>query len=140
MSMAMGPMMGCLVAFQAERVVFIREHSTGSYSTLTYYLAKVLADIPFLTLVPIVQGTISYWMVGYQAEVDKYFIFIAGCIAVTLVAHALGLSIGAGAPNLNVSMAMAPMIFIPLMLLGGFFLNDDSIPKWLIWYAALLWS
>lgn len=133
MSMAMGPMMGCLVVFQAERVVFIREHSTGSYSTLTYYLAKVLADIPFLTLVPIVQGTISYWMVGYQAEADKYFIFIAACIAVTLVAHALGLSIGAGAPNLNVSMAMAPMIFIPLMLLGGFFLSDDSIPKWLMW-------
>merc|ERR1712093_484781 len=72
-------------------------------------------------------------MVGYQAEADKYFIFIATCIAVTLVAHALGLSIGAGAPNLNVSMAMAPMIFIPLMLLGGFFLSDDSIPKWLMW-------
>jgi hypothetical protein len=75
-------------------------------------------------------------MVGYQAEADKYFIFIAGCIAVTLVAHALGLAIGAGAPNLNVSMAMAPMIFIPLMLLGGFFLSDDSIPKWLMWYVA----
>jgi len=133
MSMAMGPMMGCLVAFQAERVVFIREHSTGSYSTLTYYLAKVLADIPFLTMVPIVQGTITYWMVGYQAEADKYFIFIAACIVITITAHALGLAISAGAPDMNVSMAMAPMIFIPLMLLGGFFLNDDSIPKWLIW-------
>jgi ABC-type multidrug transport system permease subunit len=137
MSMAMGPMMSCLVAFQTERVVFIREHSTGSYSTLTYYLAKVIADIPFLTIVPIVQGTISYWMVGYQAEADKYFIFIAACICVTLVAHALGLAISAGAPDMNISMAMAPMIFIPLMLLGGFFLSDDSIPKWLMWYVIL---
>ena len=110
--------MGCLVAFQAERVVFIREHSTGSYSTLTYYLAKVVADVPFLTVVPVIQGTISYWMVGYQAEADKYFIFLAGCITVTIVAHALGLAISAGAPDMNVSMAMAPMIFIPLMLLG----------------------
>ncbi len=59
----MGPMVGCLVVFQAERVVFIREHSTGSYSTLAYYLAKVMADLPFLTIVPVVQGTISYFMV-----------------------------------------------------------------------------
>jgi ATP-binding cassette subfamily G (WHITE) protein 1 len=137
MSMAMGPMMGCLVAFQTERVVFIREHSTGSYSTLTYYLAKVLADIPFLTLVPIVQGTITYWMVGYQAEADKYFIFIAACICVTIVAHGLGLAISAGASDAHVSMAVGPLVFIPLMLLGGFFLSDDSIPRWLFWYDTI---
>jgi hypothetical protein len=133
MSLSMGPMMGCLVVFQAERVIFIREHSTGCYSTLAYYLAKVFADIPALLVVPIVQGTISYWMVGYQSAADRYFIFIAACIAVTLVAHALGLSISAGAPNLDVSMAISPILFIPLMLLGGFYLSDDSIPKWLIW-------
>jgi len=133
MSLSMGPMMGCLVVFQAERVIFIREHSTGCYSTLAYYLTKVVAEIPALLVVPVVQGTISYWMVGYQSAADRYFIFIAACIAVTLVAHALGLSISAGAPNLDVSMAISPILFIPLMLLGGFYLSDDSIPKWLIW-------
>jgi ATP-binding cassette subfamily G (WHITE) protein 1 len=135
--MAMGPMMSCLVLFQVERVVFIREHSTGSYSTLTYYLAKVITELPFLTIVPIVQGTICYWMVGYQAEAEKYFIFIAACISITLVAHGLGLSISAGAPNSNVSTAVGPMVFIPLMLLGGFFLSDDSIPRWLFWCLSL---
>lgn len=138
--MAMGPMMGCLVAFQAERVVFIREHSTGSYSTLTYYLAKVLSDFPFITVMPILQGTISYWMVGYQAKADKYFIYLAGCICVSLVAHSLGLSISAGAPDMNISMAISPMMFIPLMLLGGFFLNTNSIPDWLIWYVISAWG
>ncbi len=56
--------------------------------------------------------------VGYQTEADKYFIFIAGCIGVTLVAHSLGLSISAGAPNVSVSMALGPAAFIPLILLG----------------------
>jgi hypothetical protein len=37
-------------------------------------------------------------------------------------------------------MAMAPMIFIPLMLLGGFFLSDDSIPDWLMWYVCIFSS
>lgn len=138
MTMAMGPMMGCLVAFQAERPIFIREHSTGSYTTLTYYLAKVISDLPFFMIVPIIQGTISYWMVGYQAEPDKFFIHLAGCLCITFTAHALGLSISSGSPSMDISMAISPMVFIPLMLLGGFFLNVDSVPEWLIWYLPRL--
>jgi len=133
MSSAMGPMMSCLVAFQAERVVFVREHCTGSYSTLVYYLAKLLSSVPFLMLAPAVQGTITYWMVGYQAEASKFFIFLAGMTVVTFTAHALGLMISAGAPNMGIAMAIAPLFMIPLMLLGGFFLGSSSIPPWLLW-------
>lgn len=30
-------------------------------------------------------------------------------------------------------MALVPVLFIPLMLFGGFFLNTSDIPVWLIW-------
>lgn len=133
MSMSMGSMMSSMVAFQVERPVFIREHSTGCYTTGIYYLAKMVADFPFLTFVPIVQGTITYWMVGYQAVASKYFIFIAACIMVAIVAHSLGLCLSAASPTLQIAMALGPALFIPLMLLGGFFINSGSIPDWLIW-------
>ena len=74
---------------------------------------------------------------GYQTEADKFFIFIAACIVVTMVAHVLGFAISAGAPNLNTSLALAPVVLIPLLILGGFFLSDDSIPDWFIWYCHL---
>ncbi len=74
---------------------------------------------------------------GYQYEADKYFIFIAACIMATMVAHVLGFAVSAGAPNQNISLAMAPVVLIPLLILGGFFLSDDSVPYWFIWYLVV---
>lgn len=34
-------------------------------------------------------------------------------------------------------MAIAPTVFIPLMLFAGFLLNEDNIPVWLIWVKYL---
>ena len=62
-SLALGPMMSSLIAFQSERVLFVREHSMGSYNTLTYYFAKLIADLPSLVVFPVLQGTITYFMV-----------------------------------------------------------------------------
>ncbi len=91
---------------------------------------------------------------------------------VCLSSQALGMCISAVAPEAEIAMALFPIIFIPLMLLGkktsvplnspqtsyqaspimitierpltacfflspchpgGFFLNENSIPDWLIW-------
>ncbi len=58
-------MMNTLVLFPVERVVFIREHATGAFGTLIYYLAKVVAEIPFLVVFPFIFAPITYWMVTY---------------------------------------------------------------------------
>ena len=35
----------------------------GSYNTITYYFSKVIADLPSLIVFPVLQGTITYFMV-----------------------------------------------------------------------------
>lgn len=60
---AMGGIMSTLLLFPVERTIFIREHAMGSYSTLVYYMARLLAETPFLTIFPVVFCCISYWMV-----------------------------------------------------------------------------
>lgn len=72
MSLALGPLMGSLLAFQAERVVFLRERSQGSYNTLTYYLAKVIAELPWLIVFPALQGLITYFMVALARILDPW--------------------------------------------------------------------
>ena len=34
---------------------------------------------------------------------------------------------------MGIAMAMVPILFIPLMLFGGFFLNTNNIPVWIFW-------
>jgi len=36
-------------------------------------------------------------------------------------------------PKLDLAMALFPILVIPLMVLGGFFVNTNNIPKYLIW-------
>ncbi|KAL6069457.1 ATP-binding cassette sub- G member 2 [Balamuthia mandrillaris] len=134
---AMGSMMTTLVMFPEERGVFIREHSSGAYGTLAYFLSKSIADLPFMTVFPIIFCLITYWMVGLDADVEKFFIFLACVVLVAQVAQSLGLAISAGAPDMGTSMALAPLVFIPLMLTGGLFLNQDSVPDWLRWIQFL---
>jgi len=36
-------------------------------------------------------------------------------------------------PKLEVAMALLPIFAIPMMVLGGFFVNTNNVPKFLIW-------
>jgi len=130
---AMASIMGTIVTFPAERQVFIREHVTGAYSTFAYYLSKAISDLPIYFIYPFFFATVTYWMVGFQAEPAQFFIFVAAVIVVANTAQALGLAVSASCKNLQTAQALVPIIFIPLMLFGGFFLNTNNIPYWLTW-------
>ncbi len=41
--------------------------------------------------------------------------------------------------DIQLALAIAPTLMIPLMLFGGFFLNSDNIPSWLAWFKYLSW-
>lgn len=58
-------LLSMVMIFEVERLIFIKEHSAGAYGTLVYYLAKSLAQIPFLAFYPILFSCVAYWMVLY---------------------------------------------------------------------------
>ena len=43
------------------------------------------------------------------------------------------------APSLNIALAVGPTLIIPLMLFGGLFLNNSTIPVYLEWLKYLSW-
>lgn len=46
-------------------------------------------------------------------------------------------------PNMEVAMALIPVVIIPLMVLGGFFVNSDNIPvylKWIEYISMFKWG
>ncbi|KAL6044325.1 putative ATP-dependent permease ADP1 [Balamuthia mandrillaris] len=121
-----------LYVFPLERPTFLREYNNGMYSVLPYYLAKSLADLPFNIVNPIVFGSIVYWMVGLQAEADKFFIYLATVIIITNIAQTKGLLVSVGL-DLKASLALFPVTVIPMLLVGGFFLNVENTPPYFIW-------
>ena len=115
---------GVCNVFCAELPVFLREHFNGMYRTDTYFLTKQLVELPLYIVEPMITLTILYWMVGLNPDVERFFI---ACVIVLLfvqVVLSLGYFLSCIAPNVDIALACAPVLVIPFMLFGGFYLNS----------------
>ena len=68
--------LSALDLFIKERVLFVHENVSGYYHVITYFISKILCDILPLRTIPAVGfSLISYFMMGLQMSVEKFFIF-----------------------------------------------------------------
>ena len=74
-----------------------------------------------------VQMTITYWMTNLYGSAKRYFIFVAIQLLTGLASMGLGAFISIAANSPDQAQALQIPIILPLMIFGGFFLNNGYV-------------
>lgn len=69
---SMDTVMSTLLLFESEWLVFLKEHTAGTYGVLPFFLAKNIAQVPFVVAYPVLFSSIAYWMVRYSTGTTTF--------------------------------------------------------------------
>ncbi|CAF1082652.1 unnamed protein product [Rotaria sp. Silwood1] len=126
-------------SYTKEYPIFYKEHDDAVYRVTPYYFAKFITELPLIALTTLIQVTLTYWMSNLYASAKRFFIFVGIIILTSFASVGLGSVISVISDTPEQAQALQIPILLPLMVFGGFFLNNDSGQKWLTWIKYISW-
>eukprot|EP00042_Codosiga_hollandica_P052964 m.680822 g.680822 ORF g.680822 m.680822 type:complete len:401 (+) comp58597_c2_seq3:1186-2388(+) len=123
--------------FAENRVVFGRERASGLYETMPFFLAKVSVEIPFIFGFVAINACILYFMVDLQLDAGKFFLYYVASGVCGMVAISLFTFFGAFAKDIKVAQILAPISVTLFALVGGFYVNSDTLPNYFVWLTSI---
>jgi ABC-type multidrug transport system permease subunit len=158
-SMGLTALLQAVLTFPFEKLLVMRETKDGAYSGASYFLAKSLSEAPFQVracapftsllcashaqyppiqvLFPTLFSVILYFSTDLRAGADHFFVYAGVLVCVAFTAQSLGLMVGALAPSAQIAIALAPVSFVPFMLMGGLFANRDRLDPYWLWLEKI---
>ncbi|EAR83932.3 ABC transporter family protein (macronuclear) [Tetrahymena thermophila SB210] len=131
----MNIMMTLTITFPIERSVFLKEENSHSYRVSSYFMGKLLIELPYIILYPLLLVVVCYWLVGLRTEGFLLCAFVL--ILMSLTGNGLGLMTGAMFASPQASAAMSPMLLLPFLMFSGYYSNLDYLPGWITWIQYL---
>ena len=125
---------GTSMTFPIERPIFIKDYKEGTYGVCSYFLSKIIAELPIQVLCMLVFVVFYYFALDLNLNSASPFFIHYGLV---LLAHFIGCGHGylAGALSKDVLAAtqLGPILSAPLMMFGGYFSNTNSLSKSFYW-------
>ncbi len=78
-----------------------------------------------------------YFLIGFQQEAGKFFLFMLFMFLCSLAATSLALMVSAICKTTDMSVTVLPLALEVSRLFGGFFLAPSRLPKYFSWLDAL---
>ncbi|KAJ4760951.1 ABC transporter G family member 2 [Rhynchospora pubera] len=125
------PITEAIFTFPQEREMLSKERSSRMYRLSSYFMARLVGDLPMELILPTIFTTIAYWMGGLKPTALSYITFLIITLITVLVSQGLGLTIGAFIMDMRKAATFASIITLCFMLAGGFFVQ--KVPAFIAW-------
>ncbi|CAD8168491.1 unnamed protein product [Paramecium octaurelia] len=127
---ALGPL---LMLFPIERNIFLKEENSKMYRVSSYFLSKVLLEVPMNVFIQILFSIALYAAFGFIWELENLILFTVISVSVSLSGNGLGIFTGCLFKDAKQSASLGPILLIPLQVFSGQYANLASIPKFISW-------
>ncbi|KDP36995.1 hypothetical protein JCGZ_06051 [Jatropha curcas] len=117
----------------AKLPVFYKQRNLLFYPAWAYSLPTWILKIPITFVEVAVWIVLTYYVIGFDPNVGRFFKQYLVLIIVNQMASGLFRFIAATGRNMIVANTFGSFALLALFALGGFILSKDDIKKWWIW-------
>ncbi|KAI5311976.1 hypothetical protein L3X38_041149 [Prunus dulcis] len=125
------PLLQAIFTFPQERKMLEKERSSGTYMLSSYFISRIVADLPMELALPTLFVTITYWMAGLKPTAGHFFHTLLVLLLSVLVAQGMGLALGALIMDQKRAAVLASVLMVSFQLAGGFFVQ--YVPAFIAW-------
>lgn len=129
------PLFQAIFAFPPERMVLAKERSSGMYRLSSYFVARMVSDLPMELILPTAFITITYFMGGLKHSATSFLYYLFSHLLSIMVSQGLGLALGALVMDLKAAATLGSVLMLASLLAGGFYVQN--IPAFIKWIKYL---
>ncbi|XP_027149161.1 ABC transporter G family member 25 [Coffea eugenioides] len=125
------PSFNATFAFPQERAIFMKERASGMYTLSSYFMSRIVGDMPMELILPTIFVTITYWMAGLKPELAAFILTLMVALGYVLVSQGLGLALGALIMDAKQASTVVTVTMLAFVLTGGFYVH--KVPSCMAW-------
>lgn len=118
--------------FPLQLKTFKQEHDKRLYRIGPYYWAKTTADIPVQLFVICTFSAIVLPMTSVCPSPQRALMFLGYLLLTSTVFSSFGYFVSTLANDPVVVLILGNILILPAMLVGGFFINNNSVPNYYV--------
>ncbi|KAM0859264.1 hypothetical protein ACQ4PT_047314 [Festuca glaucescens] len=118
--------------FPQDRPVLARERASGMYALSSYFMSRMVGDLPMQLALPTAFTVIVYLMAGLNPAPSAFALTLAVILSYVLVAEGLGLAVGAVMiVDAKRASTFVTVIMLAYIISGGFYVQH--VPGFMVW-------
>lgn len=128
---AVVPFYKAIFTFPQEATMLEKERSSGMYRLSSYFMSRMIVDLPMELILPTIYIIIIYFMTGLKPNVINFLYTLFSLLLNVLVSQGLGLAIGAIIMEQKSAITLGSIILLSFVLVVGFYVQH--VPKFIAW-------
>ncbi|XP_040375342.1 ABC transporter G family member 9 isoform X3 [Rosa chinensis] len=132
------PLLEAISTFPQEHKMLQKERSSGTYRLSSYFISRIVADLPMELVLPTLFLAITYWSAGLKSTIGHFLHALLVLLLSVSVSQGLGLALGALAMDHEVAMTLGSVFMLSFLLVGGYYVQQ--VPRFIAWIKYLSFS